>query len=112
MRRLSNPQIGFLVAFLCAAALGMNGYSYWRTGHLDALMLMPTAGLLAILVALPFMSGWRPNAALKGHVACASCHTLWDPKVDGTAFCPGCGKVPKGAPTSFVKHPYASPLRR
>lgn len=112
MRRLSNPQIGLLLSLLCALALGLNGYAYWRTGHLDAMMLMPTVGLLAMLVAMPFLSGWRPNAPAAGHVTCASCHTLWSPRDDGTAFCPGCGKVPKGAPASFVRHPYASPLRR
>jgi hypothetical protein len=111
VRRLRNPQIGLLLSLLCAVALGLNGYAYWKTGHIDSMMLLPTVGLLAMLVAMPFLSGWRPNAAPVGHIACASCATLWSPQDDGTAFCPGCGKVPKGASAMLLKHPYASSLR-
>lgn len=112
MRRLSNPQIGLLLSLLAALALGLNGYRYWVTGQLDAVMLVPTLGLVAMLAAMPFLAGWRPNTPPAGHVACASCHTLWSPSDEGTAFCPGCGKVPKTAAASFQKHPYASALRR
>lgn len=111
MRRLSNPQIGLLLSLLCAVALGLNGYRYWQTGSLDLAMVIPSVGLLAMLVAMPFLAGWRPSQAPAGHVSCVSCQTLWSPADDGTAFCPGCGKVPHGAPTLLAKHPYASPLR-
>lgn len=112
MRRLSNPQTGLLLSLLCAIALALNGYTYWRTGRIDAMMLLPSLGLLAMLVAMPFLSGWRPDTPPTGHVVCASCHTLWSPHDDGTVFCPGCGKMPKGAPAQLAKYPYASPLRR
>lgn len=112
MRRLSNPQTGLLLSLLCAVALALNGYTYWRTGRIDAMMLLPSLGLLAMLVAMPFLSGWRADRPIPGHLSCASCHTLWSPQDDGTAFCPGCGKMPKGAPSTMQKHPYASPLRR
>ena len=112
MRRLSNPQTGLLLSLLCAIALGLNGYTYWQTGEVSPSMLVPSLGLLAMLVAMPFLSGWRPNTPPTGHVTCSSCHLLWSPADDGTAFCPGCGKVPKTAASTLQKHPYASPLRR
>ena len=112
MRRLTNPQIGLFLALFGALALGLNGYNYWRTGELDRMMLIPTVGLLAMLAAMPFLAGWRGERPVPGHQSCASCHTLWSPQDDGTAFCPGCGKVPKTAAASFQKHPYASALRR
>lgn len=112
MRRLSNPQTGLLLSLLCAVALGLNGYTYWSTGRIDAMMLLPTVGLLAMLVAMPFLSGWRPNAPAAGHAVCASCATMWSPQDEHMPFCPGCGKMPKDAAPALVKHPYASPLRR
>jgi hypothetical protein len=112
VRRLTNPQIGLFLALFGALALGLNGYNYWRTGALDSMMLIPTVGLLAMLAAMPFLAGWRTSEkAPGGFVACASCATLWSPRDDRTAFCPGCGKVPKTAEASFQKHPYASALR-
>ena len=114
MRRLTNPQIGLFLALFGALALGLNGYNYWRTGELDNMMLIPTVGLLAMLVAMPFLASWRqsPTATPGGFVACASCATLWSPHDDHMAFCPGCGKVPKTADAAMQKHPYASALRR
>ncbi|MEK6975588.1 MAG: hypothetical protein AABY18_04510 [Candidatus Thermoplasmatota archaeon] len=110
MRRLTNPQIGFVLVAFAALAAGLNAYGYWRTGKLDAMLLIPTVGILALLAVVPFLVGWRSEEPRSGFLSCASCHTLWSPRDDHTSFCPGCGKMPKSAEAALQKHPYASPL--
>lgn len=97
---MTTRGVGLFLGLLTAAALGLNAYQFASNGRLEPIMMLPAAGLLVMLVSLPFLTGWRPFAAPTERLnSCRSCGTLWSPLLDGTKFCPACGgkTAPRGA---------------
>lgn len=93
VQRLTARGVGLLLGLLTAAALVLNTAQWASTGHLSPMMLLPTLGLAAMLVAFPFLVGWNPLAdkVARNMRSCAACGTMWSPELDGARFCPACG---------------------
>lgn len=89
---MTTRGVGIFLAGLAAGALALNGYHWLANGRLSPMMLLPAAGLIIMLAALPFLSGWNPFASSAERLSsCAACGTMWSPRLDGTPFCPACG---------------------
>lgn len=91
MRQLDARGVGLLLGLLTAAALVMNTIQWAVMGHLEPMLLAPTLGLGAMLVAFPFLLGWNPFARAAQMRSCGACGTLWSPRMDRTTRCPACG---------------------
>ena len=90
--RLSSRQVTWTLVALWAVAAVVTGAMVVQDHAMDPTHWAPLAVLTVILVAWPFMLGWRPfTPAHKRLRLCPRCGTQWRPSDEGTARCPACG---------------------
>lgn len=89
MRRLTNRQITLFLAAFALVALTALVVDAWAMGEVQLVFVGPAISAVAMLVAWPFVLGWRPfGEALR---SCTVCGTQWSPRREGVGFCPACG---------------------
>jgi hypothetical protein len=90
--QLSVRQVTWALVGLWAAAVGLTiTMAVTSSHHMDLLHFAPAFALTALLLAWPFLLGWRPlTPADKRLRTCHDCGTQWRPSDEGTGRCPAC----------------------
>jgi hypothetical protein len=85
---------GTVTGTLLALTLATVGLTAWEAAEhgMTPLAFVPAGLLVAILLAWPFLNGWRPwTAPGRRWLSCGGCGTQWRPADEGgLTRCPVC----------------------